>query len=136
LKLLQLEPPFPKNQVSPAEKKKGNMAETIDGAFYLVLRQNPIYWWKMTARVTSSQPKLQSNERVMRLDVKVPRAIFQTPALKATISVPEDAVSKPLIDAVVLDNVREIIQQQTGLNVSVSLVEPTRLHEEAKAESA
>jgi uncharacterized membrane protein len=112
------------------------MAETIDGAFYLVLRQNPTYWWKMTARVTSPQPTLQSNERVMRLDVKVPRAIFQTPALKATISFPEDAVSKPLIDAVVLDNVREIIQQQTGLNVSVSLVEPTRLHEEEKAAGA
>jgi len=112
------------------------MAETTEGNFYLVLKQSPRYWRDMTARITSKQPKLQSNERALRLNVKVPRAIFQTPALKATISVPEDAVSKPLIDAVVLDNVREIIQQQTGLNVSVSLVEPTRLHEEEKAAGA
>jgi hypothetical protein len=32
-------------------------------------------------------------------------------------------VSKPVIDATVLDNVREIMEQQTGLDVSVRLVE-------------
>ena len=53
----------------------------------------------------------------------VPEALFVKPQLEAKVIIPESAVSKPVIDATVLDNVREIMEQQTGLDVSVRLVE-------------
>jgi len=104
------------------------MADIMKGSFYLVIRKGR-YWQELKARLTSSEPQLAADERVLKLTVAVPRAIFSTPTLQATVTIPEDAVGRPVVDAQVIDNVREIIQQQTGLCVSVAVVEPTEVAE-------
>lgn len=101
--------------------------EMSTGSFYLVLKEKG--WRGLGARLTTNQPDVSSNERVLKLQVTLPKAIFQTPTLEAKVIIPEDAVSKPLIDASVIDNVREVIQQQTGMAVTISVVEPTKVVE-------
>lgn len=108
------------------------MSDVMNGSFYLVIRKGR-YWNELKARLTSTQPQLESCERVLKIDVAVPRAIFSTPTLQASITVPEDAIGKPVINASVLDNVREIIAQQTGLDVKVSIIEPTQLADSVSA---
>jgi len=102
------------------------MAEVSKGSFYLVIRRGR-YWSELKARITTSEPKLDADERVLKLNVCVPRAIFNTPTLQATVTVPEEVISQPVITAQVLDNVKEIIEQQTGLSVQVSVIEPTEV---------
>lgn len=91
---------------------------------YLVV--SPKGWSGLSGRLTSKSPALKPNEQVVKLSVQVPDALFKRPQLKASIVIPESSVSSPVIDATVLDNVREILCQQTGLDVSVSLVTPLK----------
>jgi hypothetical protein len=97
------------------------MSDTVKSIFYLVLKKRN--HWSLSARLSKNQPRLASDERAMKLDISVPRALFSTPTLQATVTIPESCVSKPSIDATVMDNVRELIQQTTGLDVKVALVE-------------
>jgi hypothetical protein len=69
---------------------------------------------------------LESGEVAIKVVVNVPDALFTSPILQASINVPEGAVSKPVIDAVVLDNIKESLNQQFGLYVRVALVENDR----------
>jgi hypothetical protein len=79
----------------------------------------------MSARLALKSPSLAKDEIALKISVEVPDALFNRPQLQAKITIPESAVTAPVVDAQVLDNVREILQQQTGLDVSVSLVSPT-----------
>ena len=90
---------------------------------YLVL--SPKGWSGLSGRLTSKVPSLDADEQAVKISVKVPDALFKRPQLKANIVIPESAVSAPVINAEVLDNVREILSQTTGLDVSVSVVLPT-----------
>jgi hypothetical protein len=78
----------------------------------------------LAARYASRTPALSKDEIAIKLQISVPDALFTRPQLQATVTIPEDAITKPVLEATVLDNVREIIQQQTGMDVRVSLVEP------------
>lgn len=79
----------------------------------------------MSARLALKSPSLAKDEIALKISVEVPDALFNRPQLQAKITIPQSAVTAPVVDAQVLDNVREILQQQTGLDVSVSLVSPT-----------
>lgn len=93
----------------------------LSGSFYLVLhRKNFPY---LAARISSKTPSLAAGEVAIKLNVTVPEALFKQPQLQASVIIPEDSVTPPVLDAKVLDNVREIMEQQTGMEVSVRLVE-------------
>jgi hypothetical protein len=64
-----------------------------------------------------------SGEVAIKVTVNVPDALFERPQLQARIVVPDSAVSKPVIDATVLDNIQQVLNQQLGLDIRVSLVE-------------
>ena len=64
-----------------------------------------------------------SDDKPLKVTVELPEALFARTQFHAKVIIPESSVSKPVIDATVLDNVREIMEQQTGLDVSVRLVE-------------
>lgn len=100
------------------------MPHTREFEGYLVV--SPKGWCGLSGRLTSKVPALKSDEQAVKLSVKVPDALFKRPQLKASITIPESSVSSPVIDATVLDNIREIMCQQTGLDVSVSLVDPLK----------
>jgi hypothetical protein len=95
----------------------------LTGDFYLVVKKKQGWGSKLCGRLSLKNPALKSGEVAIKVNVVVPEALFVKPQLEAKVIIPESAVSKPVIDATVLDNVREIMEQQTGLDVSVRLVE-------------
>jgi hypothetical protein len=99
------------------------MASFYESDFYLVVRKKNGYMSRLSGRLVTGAPVLAAGEVPIKLTIKVPQALFVKPQLAATITIPESAVSKPVIDATVLDNVREVLEQQTGMAISVSLVE-------------
>lgn len=92
---------------------------------YLVVK--PKNWSGLSARLTSKVPALGKDEVAIKLDVVVPDALFKRPQLRASVTIPESVVSAPVISAEVLDNIQEILTQQTGLDIKVSVVEPTQI---------
>lgn len=72
--------------------------------------------------MTVGSPALDSNEIAVKVTLDIPDAIFDKPALEAKITIPEEAVSKPVISAEVIDNVQEIIKQNTGFEVKLEIV--------------
>jgi len=95
----------------------------LTGDFYLVVKKKSGCQKSLCGRLSQRSPSLKSGEVAIKVCVVVPEALFVKPQLEAKVIIPESAVSKPVIDATVLDNVREIMEQQTGLDVSVRLVE-------------
>jgi hypothetical protein len=91
---------------------------------YLIVRKygNPS-WPKFSSRLTAGSPALSSNEIAVKLNLILPDAIFDKPAFEAKVVVPDEAVSKPVITADVIDNVEEIIKQNTGFEVKLEIVE-------------
>lgn len=72
--------------------------------------------------MTKSSPALASNEVAVKVSIELPDEIFDKPSLQANIVVPASAVSKPVINAGVIDNVQEIIKQNTGFDVRLEVV--------------
>ena len=78
---------------------------------------------ELSARLTADKPSLSAGEIAVKLNIEVPAALFSQPQLKASIVIPESSVSPPVIDAAVFDNVREVLQQTTGMKIELSLVD-------------
>jgi hypothetical protein len=98
------------------------MSNMCSGEFYLAVKKKR-GWSALTARLTNKSPSLVSGEVAIKVTVNVPDALFERPQLQARIVVPDSAVSKPVIDATVLDNIQQVLNQQLGLDIRVSLVE-------------
>lgn len=76
-----------------------------------------------TFRVTKSNPGLDHNEVALKLNLELPDELFKKPTLEATVRVPKEAANPPVITAEVVDNVQDIIKQQTGFSVKLTVVE-------------
>lgn len=61
----------------------------------------------------------------MRLELDIPDQLFDRPFLQGSITIPKDAVSAPVIDASIVDNVQEVIKQQTGVEVRLNVISPS-----------
>lgn len=85
--------------------------------FFLVVSR------KGAERMTQTLPKLHPGEIAIRINLDVPNALFQAPQIQAAITIPESAVPTEAISAEMRDNVKELIQQATGLEVRL-LIEP------------
>ena len=77
---------------------------------------------RYSVRVTKTSPALDFNEIAMKLSLQIPDEIFEKPQLSASITVPKEAVSAPVIEAEIIDNVEQIIEQQTGFKVKLEVV--------------
>jgi len=75
-------------------------------------------------RVALKPPRLAADEVAMQLTIRVPDALFRRPQLEAAITVPADQVSRPTIDAQVLDNIRAELVRQLGVDLRIAVVEP------------
>ena len=78
-----------------------------------------------TTRLTTKPPKLSSHEVAVKLSLEVPDAFFEKPLLSARIEIPEDAVSAPVIEADVVDNIQEIVNRELGIDLNISLLNVT-----------
>lgn len=97
------------------------MSHTREATFYLAV--SPKRYSELSARLTTKVPALAADEVAIQVSVRVPDAIFKRPALKATIEIPEDSVSRPVIEADVVDNIRTELEKQTGLDITIAIVE-------------
>lgn len=79
--------------------------------------------------MTKESPALASNEVAIKVVLTLPDAIFDKPTFEAKIEVPNEAVSQPVITAEVIDNVQEIIKQNTGFEVKLEVVEKDKEEE-------
>lgn len=74
-----------------------------------------------TVRSTRSKPSLGRNERGMQLSVTLPKALFKTPELAATIK-----IESPTSDPVTIDAsaAAEALSASLGMPVDIRIVEP------------
>ena len=76
-----------------------------------------------SSRMSKGNPKLDTDEVAVMVSIELPDALFDKPSLQANIVVPIEAVSKPIISAEVIDNVQDIIKQNTGFEVKLQIVD-------------
>lgn len=88
--------------------------------FWLCLKPAKRGYRDLGARLVQKSPALDVGEIAIELNVTVPRALFQRPALRAKVVVPDDA-SPPVINAEVTDNIAAVLREQLGLRVEVSV---------------
>ena len=74
-----------------------------------------------STRVTKSRPNLNWDEISIALNLDIPDMLFEKPQLQATINVPTEAASPKEVDVDVLDNIKEAIQEHTGLEIKLTL---------------
>lgn len=86
---------------------------------YLVIKKNG---YRASTRITKTVPSLDYNEIAVKINLQVPDELFSKPRLEASITVPKEAVSSPVIEAEVIDNIQDIIKQNTGFEVRLNLV--------------
>lgn len=86
---------------------------------YLCIKKNG---YRSSARFVKTSPALDFNEIAVRLEIELPDELFAKPRLEATIKVPKEAVSAPIIPAEVIDNTQDIIKQSTGFEVRLTAV--------------
>lgn len=70
-----------------------------------------------------NKPTTRINEVVFKVRFCIPDSFFETPQLCAVIEIPEYAVTFPVIDAEVQDNIAEEISRQLGMRVHISVPE-------------
>lgn len=94
--------------------------------FWLIVKRGdaragwPQHRYNPTVRVKAGEPDLAKNERAVRVEMNVPTAIFETPALRALINIesPQQVVSIDVAAAA------EAVKQATGMDVEIRVVEP------------
>lgn len=86
--------------------------------FFLAVNDNK------RVRVTKTRPALEFNEVAISLSLELPDALFRKPQLQASIVIPKEAAAPQQIEADVVNNVREAIEQASGMEVKISFVEP------------
>ena len=74
-------------------------------------------------RLTKTRPSTAADEISVKLDLDIPDSLFIKPSLEARISVPKGGERGPVITTDVADNIAELIRQQTGLTVHLSVDE-------------
>ena len=92
-------------------------------------------WLRITARksystyvageikVSKSKPDTSANQVAIQLDLDIPDAIFEKPQFVATIKVPKESVSMPIVNADIETNIAHILKQQLGIEVHVTATE-------------
>lgn len=91
---------------------------------YLVITANR-KWGGLDAKLISKlgTSAIPANAVVIKLNMELPAALFTKPQLEATIKVDERSVSKPVIDAEVLENITALMNKNLGIDMKISVVE-------------
>lgn len=105
---------------------------TVRNEFHLILSPKMATWGAKPRvdgvkipRVTKNAPDLKSNEVAVKLAIEVPKSLFLKPSLKASIVVPEDRVSQTVITPEITDNIHDVVKQNTGIDLNISILNQT-----------
>ena len=88
---------------------------------FLVIGKKPRQ--KAMARLSVNPPSMESHEVAIQLTIDVPDELFVKPQLSAQITVPKDAISPPVIDAEVVDNIQAVVSKELGVNLEIAVIE-------------
>lgn len=91
---------------------------TLSAKFYLVLRSSNRHPW-LHARLATRLGNLAAGEVPLELSVNVPAALFQRPAIRATVRIP-DGAQPPVITTEVQEGIAAALQSQLGVRVHVT----------------
>lgn len=69
-------------------------------------------------------PKLNAGEVAIRMTLELPSTLFQKPALTATVQIAESAVSAPIIEADVINNIKELVAENCGIQLTIEQATP------------
>lgn len=72
-------------------------------------------------RLTRGQPDLSRNERGMKLEVKLPHALFKTPMLQASMVI---EAQEPIVPPIDLSAAASALKMSLGCDVDIRIVEP------------
>lgn len=72
-------------------------------------------------RIAKRPPSLDADEIAIKMEIRLPDALFKKPHLEAKIEVPNEAAKVEAITAITADNVRDAIVEATGLELSISV---------------
>lgn len=93
---------------------------TVAVEFYLIIGQRiSSYGWtegKPSVRTSKGKPVCEAHEVPLFVSLNLPLSVFQRPALKATITVPDSSVPA-VIESTVQENITALLKEQLGVNV-------------------
>ena len=102
--------------------------QLLDLSFYLVIKRTKQYRYSTgnlsVVKTTRTAPAIKANEIAIKINMKLPETLFERPQLQANINIDEKKVSPKIIEADVLENITEIVEQQLGIDLTINLVEP------------
>jgi len=75
-----------------------------------------------SAKWTKGEPSVGRHERAINVRLQVPRALFNTPTLRANIMIPDDAA--PLAYEIDAETVAEALKVSLGVDVDVQIIMP------------
>lgn len=93
---------------------------TIQGEFHLVLSCKKLGWRGLSARLTTRAPKCAAGEIPLLVTVQVPSALFERPALQATVTLPPEQKLSERITADVADHLSRTLSERLGVGVKVT----------------
>lgn len=73
-----------------------------------------------SARITQTKPSVSADEISILLDLRIPDSLFNRPRLEAKIELPE--VAADVLEAHVIENVKDIIEESTGLTFAINVI--------------
>ena len=76
-----------------------------------------------STRITQTKPGIEWDEISILLEVNLPDALFKKPRLEAKIDIPEEAARSDTLSCDVIENVKEAIEQSTGLTFAINVIE-------------
>jgi len=74
------------------------------------------------ARITQGKQTISWDEVSILLDINLPDELFRKPRLEAKIDIPKEAAGPDVLNSEVVENVREAINQATGLEFSINVI--------------
>lgn len=101
------------------------MERTYNLERYFIITPSSDRWREPTVKLVTKTTgvNIAGNAVVMKINLKLPEALFKKPQLEATIMVNSDQISKPLISADVMDNIKEVLKKQTSADVEIRIIE-------------
>lgn len=90
---------------------------------YLIISPGAKSWNPKVRLCKTIKGTMPANAIALKLNIHVPDSIFKKPQLQATIKIKEEDITKPDITAQVLDNIKEVFQQNFGADLTVHIVE-------------
>ena len=83
--------------------------------------KSPSYFKSVDLKISKNMPDTASNEIAVKLDLDIPNSLFMKPSLNFKMSIPESAASFPVLEAAVQDNLAELLANELGQKVHLSV---------------